>query len=124
MKPLKVVMLFVILLIVMGACYLALVNYQCEQYLQGVSDSELQTKDGIMLLKSTGKPYTGRAYATVCGGECGFMSCALLHWRAEYKEGRLHGQFDAPISGVGDKHWFSPGDKTETHIYKNGTRVQ
>ncbi|QQD19162.1 hypothetical protein I6N98_04720 [Spongiibacter nanhainus] len=123
MKLFKSTIFVVITLIMLGASYLTLVNYQCKQYLQGVSDSELQFKDGITFLKSTGNPYTGRAYSTVCGGECGFMSCALLHWRAEYQDGKLHGKFDAPISGVGDKHWFSPGDKTETHIYKNGIRV-
>jgi hypothetical protein len=52
------------------------------------------------------------------------MSCALLHWRAEYKEGKLHGEFDAPLSGIGDKHWFNPGDETETYIYENGTRIK
>lgn len=122
MKPLK--MLTPFLLVFLWASYFALTNYQCKQYLQGVSDYDLQTKEGVTLLKSTGKPYTGKAYSTVCGGECGLMSCALLHWRAEYKNGKLNGEFDAPISGVGDKHWFSPGDKTEKYIYENGTRIK
>jgi hypothetical protein len=124
MKSLKIIILTPLLLIALAASYLALTNYQCKQYLQGVSDYDLQTKEGVTLLKSTGNLYTGKAYATVCGGECGFMSCALLHWRAEYKEGKLHGEFDAPLSGIGDKHWFNPGDETETYIYENGTRIK
>ena len=124
MKSIKIAILTVCLFIAVGTFYLVWVNYQCSQYLQGVSDEDLQKKEGIFILKTTGKPYTGKVYATVCGGECGFMSCALIHWRADYKDGMLHGTFDAPISGVGDKHWFSPGDKTQTYIYENGTRIK
>ena len=124
MKPLKIIILTPLLLITIGTSYLALINYQCKQYLQGVSEYDLQTKEGVTLLKSTGKPYTGKAYSTVCGGECRFMSCALLHWKAEYKEGKLHGEFDAPLSGIGDKNWFSPGDETETYIYVNGIKIK
>lgn len=74
-------------------------------------------ENGIFFLKRSDSPYTGTVFSTVCGGECGFMSFALLYWRGEYKEGKLHGEFNAPLTGIGDKHWFSPGDKTETYIY-------
>ena len=120
----KILLLSFFFLIVSGALYLTLINYQCTKHLKGVPDSNLQFMDGIALLKSTGEPYTGTAYSTVCGGECGFPSCALLHWRAEYKDGKLHGKFNAPTSGVGDKYWFSPGDKTKTYHYEHGKKIR
>lgn len=124
MKLFKLFSLATCLLITLGGSYLAFENYQCKQYMQGVPNSNLQIKKGIAFLKDTDTPYTGKAYATVCGGECGFMSCSLLHWRGTYKEGKLHGEFDAPVSGIGDKHWFTPGDKTKTYIYENGARIK
>ena len=124
MKILKAISLAACILIVLGLGYLILINYQCKEYLQGVSNSSLEIDGGVAFLVGSDIPYTGHVYSTVCGGECGFMSCALIHWRGEYKEGKLHGKFDAPMSGVGDKHWFNPGDETETYFYENGTRIR
>ncbi|WP_198263191.1 hypothetical protein [sulfur-oxidizing endosymbiont of Gigantopelta aegis] len=124
MKSIKVIFLITCLFVILGASYLVFQNYRCAQYLKGVSDFDLQSKNGITFLKSTNKPYTGKAYSTVCGGECGFMSCSLLHWKTEYREGKLHGKFDVPLSGLGDKHWFSPGDETKTHVYENGSEIK
>ncbi|WP_396586760.1 hypothetical protein [Bermanella sp. R86510] len=104
--------------------YLVFKNYQCKQYMYGVSDSELVIKEGIVFLRGDDTPYTGSAFSTVCGGECGFMLCTLLHWRGTYKEGRLHGEFDAPMSGIGDKYWFTPGDETQTYFFRNGARIK
>lgn len=50
--------------------------------------------------------------------------CASIHWRAEFKDGVYHGQFDAPLAGVSDVHWFSPGDNTDTYVYQNGVRIK
>ena len=124
MKLSKILILIICLLSILATGYLAFKNYQCKQYIRGVSQSELEIKSGIAFLKGVDTPYTGSSFSTVCGGECGFMSCALLHWRGWYKEGKLHGEFNAPLKGIGDKHWFSPGDETVTYIYKNGARVK
>ena len=107
-------------------CLVGYVSYQigyCRLYLKGVDTSELKYLNGVAYLIGDSVPYTGTAYSSVCGGECGLW-CLSLHWRAEFKEGLFHGRFDAPLSGVADGQWFSPGDDTATYIYQNGARVK
>lgn len=121
LKSVSIGVLLIFLLIVL---YITFNNVRCKLFLQGISNSELVRKNGISYLKESNQPYSGKAYDTVCGGECGFLSCALLHWRGEYKDGKLHGKLDVPKSGLGDKHWFSPDEETQTYIYDNGKRVK
>lgn len=103
--------------------YVAYKISYCNWYLKGVESNKLSYVNGVAYLKGDSKPYNGVAYSTVCGGECGFM-CASIHWRAEFKDGVYHGQFDAPLAGISDGHWFSPGDNTDTYVYQNGVRIK
>ncbi len=121
-KSLLIIASFVGVLFTVLAIWIGYSVYQCDGFLLGVSNFDLVSIDGISVLKTTGKPYTGKAYGSVCGGECGM--CGELHWRGEYKEGKWHGKFDIPVSGLGDAHSFGLGDETQTYFYENGKRTQ
>ncbi|WP_045826655.1 hypothetical protein [Teredinibacter turnerae] len=118
----KGVLVFVAIFIILAGYVVYKINY-CRLYLRGVDSKEFNYVDGVAYLKGDSTPYSGVAYSTVCGGECGIW-CASLHWRAEFKDGRYHGNFDAPLAGVSDGNWFSPGDKTDTYVYQNGVRIK
>ena len=118
----KILLVSVVIFLILAGYVIYKISY-CKSYLKGVESNELKYVDGVAYLKGDSKPYSGVAYSTVCGGECGFL-CSSIHWRAEFKDGVYHGQFDAPLAGVSDGHWFSPGDKTDTYIYQNGVRIE
>jgi hypothetical protein len=116
-------------LLIFTALFIVIVGYvsyqisYCYRYLKGVDATEINYIDGVAFHKGDSIPYSGIAYSTVCGGECGLW-CPSLHWRGEFKDGLYHGRFDAPLGGVSDGNWFSPGDKTDTYIYEQGVRIK
>ena len=104
------------------ACVLAGCTPQGADY-----DMELVRKEnGLAYRIVDGKPYTGKAYQTVCGHECkcGFFDL-FIHWQGELKDGKKHGTFVYP-SSRDNNGFFCPGDdKGVIEVkYRDGVELQ
>lgn len=80
----------------------------CISKLEGVDfDDKLMLKeDGLVYRKGDDKPFTGKAYDSVCGYGC----MPFIHWQGEFKDGKKHGTFIFPESRKADG-FFHPDDK-------------
>lgn len=72
----------------------------CYYVLAGAVDSDkaLIYRDGIAFAKGEETPFTGAAYQSVCGGDCGFSGCSSIHWYSEFDNGKRSMSF-LPESG-------------------------
>ncbi|MBI5572355.1 MAG: hypothetical protein HY914_20595 [Desulfomonile tiedjei] len=84
-------------------------------------DKELTMKeDGLVYTIREDKPFTGKAYLTVCGREC----MPFLHWEGEFKDGKKHGTFVFPESRKSNDI-FRPGGKHVVRVkFKDGIEVE
>lgn len=63
-------------------------------------------EDGLVYRIGQDKPYTGKAYDSVCGHDC----MPFIHWQGEFKDGKKHGTFVFPASRK-PNDIFRPGDQ-------------
>ena len=77
----------------------------CRYVLAGAveSDDALRYRDGIAFSRSDDMPFTGTAYRSVCGGDCGFAGCSALHWYAVFENGKRTTGF-LPKSGGANEY--------------------
>jgi len=93
----------------------------CGQRPEGVDfDKDLtQRADGLVHKIEDDKPYTGKAYSTVCGYDC----LPFVHWQGEFKDGKKHGTFVFPESRKSND-FFRPGDKHVVRVkFRHGIEV-
>jgi len=95
----------------------------CRYFIKRAVDmtEQLETKQNRVYLKGETRPFTGAAYQTVCGGECGIFGCALIHQYVHYSNGVLQGTAYLPKSGRADDFFSISlwGNYTRQH-YNNG----
>ena len=103
--------------------YIAYHWHVCGLFLYGVDASELTERNGLVYYRGESHPFTGTAHATLIAEEGGFLHCPPVRWRAQFRDGRLDGRFDAPIQGIGEDKTFLPGETTQVWIYDSGRRV-
>jgi hypothetical protein len=62
----------------------------CRYILAGAVDADqaLSYRNGIAFAKGEETPFTGAAYSSVCGSECGFAGCSSLHWYSKFEKGK------------------------------------
>ena len=72
----------------------------CRVMLYGAVDADdwFEYRDGTVYVKGTDTPFTGKAYQTVCGDECGLFGCYSIHWYASFKDGYRDGVVFLPMS--------------------------
>ena len=88
-KPRVLLKLSVVLIAITAAVPLLELGY-CRYVLAGAVDADqaLSYRNGIAFAKGEETPFTGAAYLTVCGSECGFAGCSSLHWYSEFEKGK------------------------------------
>ena len=53
------------------------------------ADQALSYRNGIAFANDGKTPFTGAAYSSVCGSECGFAGCSSLHWYSRFEKGKI-----------------------------------
>ncbi len=108
-------------LLVISLGLLAWILAGCGHGLEGADfDKDLAKRaDGLVYRAVDDRPYTGKAYQTVCGQDCFWF----IHWKGEFKDGRKHGTFVFPESRKSND-FFRPGDKHVIRIkFRDGIEV-
>lgn len=102
MPPVFLILCFVAITTVV-AILLMNVGY-CRYVLAGAVefDDALRYRDGIAFTRSDDTPFTGTAYRSVCGGDCGFAGCSSLHWYAVFENGKRTTGFLPESGGAND----------------------
>ena len=79
----------------------------CRFMLFGAVDADIafEHKEGIVYLKGVDVPFSGKAYQTVCGDECGIFGCYSIHWKGSYTNGYRNGIFYSPKSDRSDDYF-------------------
>ena len=80
----------------------------CAYDIEGVDFSPHLTlkEDGLVYRVEDDRPFTGKAYDSVCGRDC----MPFIHWQGQFKDGKRHGTFVFPVSRKSND-FFRPGDK-------------
>ncbi|MCL6416840.1 hypothetical protein MIB92_14360 [Aestuariirhabdus sp. Z084] len=85
-------------------------------------DVDLEIRERVVYERGSETPFTGSAYQTVCGGECGFWGCYSLHRYAQYNQGQLDGLVLTPSSGRSDDFFsISLFGGYQKNRYSNGS---
>ena len=94
------------ILLILTALPLADLAY-CRFMLFGAVDADMafEHKEGVVYLKGIDVPFSGKAYQTVCGDECGIFGCYSIHWKGSYTNGYRNGIFYSPKSDRSDDYF-------------------
>jgi hypothetical protein len=106
---------FILTLVAFGVLFDVLVT-GCALESADFDKDLIMKSDGMVYRIGEQKPYTGKAYQTVCGYDtpCGFFKYSV-HWRGEFKDGRRDGIFEFPRSRCAND-FFCPGDEDVARV--------
>jgi hypothetical protein len=116
--------LLIALILIPAAIFTAELVY-CRSAIDNAMDRDtfLENRNGTMFVSGTQEPFSGFAYTTVCGGQCGIAGCPAIHWYGEYKNGIKDGKWLIPVSErSNDSFFLSPFGEYKAVTYINGKK--
>ncbi|MCY0964081.1 hypothetical protein [Parathalassolituus penaei] len=95
-KLAKLFLLFVFLIVLIPVVDLAYCRAKMSVAID--YDDELEYREGRVYQKGAAAAFTGKAYQTMCGDDCGLFGCYAIHWYASFKDGYRDGEVLLPNS--------------------------